>query len=86
MEISDNENQKRSGTIVRIENLHNKINESGTKRLRKEIQERFSSFLINKEAEITINKEKVKPEIIDFIDSTKESIFIELTTGDVIKG
>lgn len=86
MEILEEENVDDSGTTVIIEKLHNKISESMIKRLKKEVQERFSSFIANKEVNILINKEKIKPINIEIAEGSKENISIDLSNGKKIDG
>ena len=74
----------RSGTKITIEKLDTSLYDSLIAYVRKQLKERFSPFILNKEAEIKVKGKLLEPEPLNIVPKTNESHKIELSNGEVV--
>jgi len=78
--------KEKSGTKVTIDKLNISISGNIIYSIKHQLQERFSPFILNKEAIIKIDNQVLKPEIIKIIPKYKKKFEIKLSNGKTIKG
>ena len=76
----------RSGTKILIEKLRVSFPANLTTYIRKQLRERFSPFLLNKEVQIKLNGQLLDAERTKVVSGTKKNFSIDLTNGEKIKG
>lgn len=76
----------RSGTKIVIEKLRIAFPANFTTYLRKQLAERFSPFILNKETQIRLNNKPLEPERISLILNTRRRFIINLSSGEKIRG
>jgi len=85
IEIKNGAEIDRSGTKITIERLRVPININLFTHIRKQLKERFSPFILNKEVKIIFNNKLIKAEKIILLPNTKENHIISLSNGEKIK-
>jgi len=75
----------RSGTKISIEKLRVSFPANLTTYVRKQLRERFSPFILNKEVKIRLNNKLLDPERIKIIPNTRKRFTIDLSNGEKIK-
>ncbi len=86
IKIKKEVNKRKHGTKVVIEDLKIVLYPNLITNLRKQLEERFTPFIFNKEVAIKVNTKWLKPEKLDLIEDTKNDFEIKLEDGNVVKG
>ncbi len=77
--------KNKCGTKITIEKLRISFPANLTTYLRKQLRERFSPFILNKEAIIKVNDEILKPERVKIVPGSKRNFIINLSNGEEFK-
>ncbi len=74
-----------SGTKILIEKLRISLPSNIISSVKKQLRERFSPFILNKEVQIKLNDILLEPECTKIVSGTKKHFSINLSNGETIK-